>query len=92
MSRYLTVTCTAPRCDSEGRALFRGVEIESLPAGWLIVSHEYGPPGFEFCSLDCLIRWAEGIKTAQAKTREWANRPKREKPKTIDTTPERGLL
>lgn len=67
MTRYLTVTCTRAKCNTEGRVNLHGTEARDLPAGWLLVGFAYDGNPMEFCSLACVELWAEAMQKAHAR-------------------------
>lgn len=71
MARYLTVTCTGPRCKQEGRAKIHGDHVNDLPKGWLLVSSSYLGNPMEFCGHACLQRWSQQMQQAHERQRAW---------------------
>jgi hypothetical protein len=87
VTRELVVTCTRKGCGAKGKSKY----IDVLPEGWRIVSVRYDGPGLEFCSLLCIILWAEATREAHESQREWQSKPLPVKP--IDAPlPEGALL
>jgi hypothetical protein len=90
MTRYLTVTCSAPKCHAEGRVQLYGLQARDLPAGWLVVGDSYRENPMEFCSLACVVTWGVAMQKAHESQRAWQSKPRPVKP--IDKAPEGALL
>lgn len=71
MTRTLLVRCSCRGCTATGEVDLHHPHPTALPPGWYLVSHSYQHEGgLEFCSMGCVVGWAQATAEAHRKQRE----------------------